>query len=59
MILPPRNLMEFFLYDPIGSAISLMFALVLIAAAIRIALDYPTMLFQIDASKFCLGGACP
>lgn len=58
-ILPPQTLKEWLLYNPMGVVFTVAFLVIMLALAIRLYLEWPTMQVNISLTKLCIGGACP
>ena len=62
-IMPPRTLPQtligFFLYNPLGSVLTVIMVILALAILIRFWLDWSTMQVNISLTQLCIGGACP
>ena len=58
-LMPPRTLIEFFLYHPLGSILTITMVILALALLIRFWLDWPTMQVNLSLTQICIGGACP
>jgi hypothetical protein len=57
-MMPPQSPLEFFLYDPLGTILTIAIFLLFSALLTRFVLDYPTMQANINLANICIGGAC-
>ena len=58
-IMPPQTPLEFILYNPLGSLLTILMGILAVAVLIRFWLDWSTMQVNISLTQLCIGGACP
>ena len=58
-IMPPQTPLEWLLYNPMGTILTGMLLVMMLALGIRIYLDWPTMQVNLSLTQICIGGACP